>query len=158
MCRLLPEHLPAGWGSRAARAGRSSDRALSFVDLDLAGVYGAADDRLNQFYVPVLKEAVAYDRVTGYFRSSALVAAAAGLTHFIRAGARMRVVAGAELSDDDVLALTDGEPLSEVLTRRLLSDPLAGVDLISDHRLEVLAYMAREGLLEIRIGVPTTQM
>jgi hypothetical protein len=129
---------------------------LSFVDLDLAGVYGAADDRLNQFYVPVLKEAVAYDRVTGYFRSSALVAAAAGLTHFIRAGARMRVVAGAELSDDDVLALTDGEPLSEVLTRRLLSDPLAGVDVISDHRLEVLAYMAREGLLEIRIGVPTT--
>ena len=129
---------------------------MSFPDLALAGVYGAADDRLNKFYIPVLKEAVSYDRVTGYFRSSALVAAAPGLTHFIRAGAHMRLVAGAELSEEDVLALTEGEPLSDVLTRRLLTDPIAGIDVVGDHRLEVLAYMVREGMIEIRIGVPTT--
>lgn len=129
---------------------------MSFRDLKIAGVYGAADDRLNQFYIPVLKEAVSYDRVTGYFRSSALVAAAPGLTHFIRAGAKMRLIAGAELSEEDVLALTEGEPLTEVLERRLLASPIEGIDVISDHRLQVLAYMAKQGMLDIKIGVPTT--
>ena len=41
---------------------------MSFQDLGLHWFYSASDDALGSFYVPVLKEAIAYDRVTGYYR------------------------------------------------------------------------------------------
>jgi hypothetical protein len=131
---------------------------VSFRDLDIKSSYSAVEDRLNGFYIPVLKEAVSYDRVTGYFRSSSLQAMAAGLTHFIGRRGTMRLIAGAELEEQDYAALTEGEPLADVLARRLLEDPLAGVDIVSDHRLEVLAWLLREGRLHIKIGVPVDHL
>jgi SNF2-related domain/Helicase conserved C-terminal domain len=131
---------------------------MSFQDLHLAGFYSAADDRLNRFYVPVLREAIVYDRMTGYFRSSSLVVAAAGLSRFIANGGTMRLIAGAELTEEDERALNGGEPLCDVLARRLLADPLAGIDVVSDHRLEVLAYLVKHERLKVRIGVPTDHL
>jgi hypothetical protein len=131
---------------------------VSFRDLQLAGFYSAAEDRLNRFYVPVLGEAVAYDRMTGYFRSSSLVTAAAGLSRFIANGGTMRLIAGAELTEEDERALNGGEPLSNVLARRLLADPLVGIDIVSDHRLEVLAYLVKHERLKVRVGVPTDHL
>ncbi len=131
---------------------------MSFQDLHLAGFYSAADDRLNRFYVPVLREAVAYDRMTGYFRSSSLVVAAAGVGHFIASGGTMRLIAGAELTEEDERALSGGEPLCDVLARNLLADPLVGIDIVSDHRLEVLAYLVKHERLKVRIGVPTDHL
>lgn len=130
---------------------------MSFRDLHLSGFYTAEDDRLNGFYIPVLKESITYDRLTGYFKSSSLVVAAAGLAYFIGSGGKIRLIAGADLADEDVRALTEGEPLPDVVARRLTSDPLAGVDIVSDRRLEVLAYLAKNGQLEIKIGVPVNR-
>jgi superfamily II DNA or RNA helicase len=127
---------------------------LSFRDLNLSGFYTAGDDRLTGFYIPVLKEAVAYDRLTGYFKSTSLVVAAAGLSYFIGAGSRMRLIVGADLTEEDVRAMTEGEPLPDVIARRLSANPVEGIDIVSDRRLEVLAYMAKTGQLEIKVGVP----
>ena len=66
----------------------------------------------------------------------------------------MRIIAGAELDEHDIKAIEKGEPLSAVLARRMLLDPLEGADIVAKRRLETLAYLAREGRLEIRIGVP----
>jgi hypothetical protein len=128
---------------------------MSFRELSLKSFYSAADDRLAGFYVPVLKEARRYDRVTGYYRSSSLVVAAAGISRFVARGGRMRIVAGAELDEADLRALREGEPLTDVLVRRLLADPLEGADIVAKRRLETLAYLAQCGRLQIRIGVPT---
>ncbi|MHB8322844.1 MAG: SNF2-related protein [Candidatus Dormibacteria bacterium] len=131
---------------------------MSFRDLGLRGSYSDTDDRLNGFFVPVLTEAVAYDRVTGYFRSSALCSVARGLSHLIANGGTMRLIAGADLSDADIQAIEKGAPLDEVLARTLLSDPLEGATVIEQHRLETLAWLVRESRLEIRIGVPTDHL
>jgi len=52
---------------------------VSFRDQAIASLYTPADNRLEGFYIPALKQAVRYDRVTGYYRSSSLVVAAAGV-------------------------------------------------------------------------------
>src|ERR1700688_2276019 len=114
---------------------------MSFRDLALRGNYSATDDRLNRFYVPLLRQAVRYDRVTGYFRSSTLKHAAAGLSRFIAHGGMMRLIAGVELAEDDLHARLEGEPLDSVLARRLLADPLEGEDIIAAHRLATLAWL-----------------
>lgn len=128
---------------------------MTFRDLDLRGSYSNRDDRLTGFFVPVLSESIAYDRVTGYFSSGSLISVARGLSRMLARGGRMRLIAGAELQEDDLRAIEEGRSLDGVLTERLLADPLAGAGVIEDHRLETLAWLVRERLLEIKIGVPT---
>jgi len=70
----------------------------------------------------------------------------------------MRLIAGADLSDDDVRAIEEGEPLEEALVRVLLEDPFEAVTIIDEHRLETLAWLVRESRLEIKIGVPTDHL
>jgi hypothetical protein len=73
-------------------------------------------------------------------------------------GGTMRLIAGAEMSDDDVRAIEEGEPLEDVLVRALLQDPLEASNIIDEHRLETLAWLIKEELLEIKIGVPTDHL
>jgi hypothetical protein len=131
---------------------------VSFQDLEIRSSYTASEDRVNDFFVPVLSQAVSYDRATGYFRSSSLASVARGLARFVGHGGKMRLIAGAELADLDIRALEEGEPLSDVVARRLLADPVEGADIIAERRLETLAWLVKEGRLEIRIGVPTDHL
>lgn len=126
-----------------------------FRDLSLRPAYYPQDRPLDSFYVPVLSAAVAYDRVAGYFRSTALAAAASGLGRFIAGGGQMRMIVGAELTEEDVRAATEGENLAERVARRLEDSPLEAADAIAEQRLAVLAWLVREGRLEIKVGVPT---
>ncbi len=131
--------------------------AVTFSDLSLKASYTSADDRVNGFFVPLLSEAVTYDRVSGYFRSSSLVSVSRGLAKFLEnEDARMRLVVGADFSEQDLRAIEKGADLADRLIRqwennseRFLSD-----DVISRQRLEVLAWLLGEGRIEIRVGVP----
>lgn len=115
--------------------------------------YGPEDDRLSGFFVPALARSVRYDRATGYFSSRALVSVARGLVGFLRNGGQMRLLAGAQLSDEDVAAMDGGRALEDVLVRQLLQDPVEGASLVARRRFEVLAWMVREGRLDVKIAV-----
>ena len=135
-----------------------SDLPERFRELRLQATYQPHEDRLGRFYIPTLRLATSYDRLVGYWRSSSLAVAAAGLTHFLHNarehGGRMRIIAGAELTDQDIEAIAKGESLDQVVAARLLDDPDAAEDVVVEQRLRLLAWMVREGFLEIKIGVP----
>jgi len=135
-----------------------NDPPTRFRELRLQATYQPHEDRLGRFYIPTLRLATSYDRLVGYWRSSSLVVAAAGLTHFLHNaqehGGRMRIIAGAELTEQDITAIEDGEPLETIVAARLLADPDTAEDVITQQRLRLLAWMVREGFLEIKIGVP----
>jgi len=120
--------------------------------------YGPEDDRLRQFYIPALSRSVLYERSAGFFSSWALAMAAAGVAHLVRANGRMRLLVGAELSEEDVEAIETGEEaFGSVLEERLLE---ALEQLVADptdlarRRLEVLAWMVAAGRLDIRVVLP----
>ena len=77
---------------------------------------GQAGQLVNEFYVPVLKETVRYNRQAGYFDSASLVQIAEGVAAFIRnirarpepPEAPMRVVTGATWSPEDAAAYEKG--------------------------------------------------
>lgn len=58
--------------------------------------YGPSDDRLNGFYIPALSSSVRYDRSAGFFTSTALAVAAAGVARLVANGGTMRLLVGAE--------------------------------------------------------------
>src|SRR2546425_2680373 len=81
---------------------------------------GPADDRLKQFFIPALAASVRYDRAAGYFSSSMLAVAAAGVVRLIANRGKMRLLCGADLSEDDVEAVRQGhERLADVVARRM---------------------------------------
>ena len=119
--------------------------------------YGPSDDRLHEFYIPALRASVRYDRMTGFFTSSALAVAAAGIAHLIAGGGRMRLLVGAQLRSEDVEAIREGHDLREIVAARLgtaLPDPETLADQLMRDRLAALAWMVATGTLEIRVVLP----
>lgn len=108
---------------------------------------------LPAFYVPVLSRALRYDRTCGYFRASSLAVAAQGVARFLAHGGTMRLLCGVELLEEDANALLGDAPLTAAVEDRLRAS-LATSDDIEQHRLGVLAWLVREGRLQIQLAVP----
>lgn len=121
-------------------------------ELDLKLGYDSADAALRDFYVPVLSRSTTYDRSVGYFRASALVTAARGLSRFVAAGGQMRMLIGAQLGESERDALRGAIEIPQELSERLRSE-LIPQDEFAQRRLEVLGWLAKEGRLSIRVAV-----
>lgn len=133
---------------------------LSFKDIAWQPSYrtsarnrdGRLTDILNDFYIPVLQRAVEYDRVAGYFRSSSLAIASQGFSAFTGREGRMRLVVGADLELEDVVAILEGN------NRRLverLSQRLEGSDQWPENEsrgVQLLAWMVAKGYLDVQVA------
>jgi len=122
---------------------------------------GPDPELLEQLYVPALAEAIRYDRCCAYFSSSVLAAAARGFGRLIERLISMgqkapkpavRLVVNEELPAEDVRALTETGDLTtlEALLTKRFKNPR---DLLQKRRLAMLGWLAKEGYLEVRVGV-----
>lgn len=107
---------------------------------------------LHDFYIPVLKLSVKYDRVVGYFRSSSLAVASQGFSAFSTACGKMRMIVGADLDPHDVDAILQGDlkRLEEHLNREL-----EGLETWPENvrqGVELLSWMVSRGCLEVRVA------
>ncbi len=125
----------------------------SLRELDLKPGYDSGDDALTSFYVPALERAVDYRRSAGYFRSSSLAVAARGLNRFIAGGGRMKLLVGTDLTREDCDAIAGGNAVPESLAARLADGLVPEADL-DRHRLEVLAWLAQQRRLFVRVAYP----
>jgi hypothetical protein len=129
--------------------------ASDFMQVPLQVSYSTGEQPLTGFYVPLLARAKEYKRLVGYFSARVLARAAAGFAPFVARRAKMQLVVGAQLSDEDVDAVLHGQPLDEIVAQRLCLEPLTeGVGIVQQEHLRLFAWMLREGLLELRVGVP----
>jgi superfamily II DNA or RNA helicase len=135
----------------AIHADDSEVRGLQGLGLEIG--YDSGDQALREFYVPALSRAVAYDRSVGFFRASAISAAARGVSRFVARGGRMRLLIGAQLNETDLPALVGATEIPESLAARLAYE-LVAPDEIAARRFEVLAWLVREGRLEVKVAVP----
>lgn len=111
-------------------------------------------DIAKEFLVPVLSEAVTYDRAVGFFSSSALAEVAKGIGRIAQRGGRIRLIASPNLSDEDIKAIESGYERREQIRKRLLNG-LADIDMLSiadKNRPNMLADLIASGLLDIRIA------
>jgi superfamily II DNA or RNA helicase len=124
------------------------------TECDFLIAYGPADDRLGHFYIPALSCSVRYDRLAGFFTSSALAVAAAGVARLIENEGTMRLLVGAQLEEADVEAIRRGHDLRESLAGKLLNKLADPEDELMRRRLEALAWMVATKTLEIRVVLP----
>ena len=74
-------------------------------------------DLVRLFYVPALRSATRYDRLTGYFSARALALAARGVEGLIVNNGRMRLIVGCTLGEEEVAAIERGESLRDAVER-----------------------------------------
>ena len=124
------------------------------TDFSFQIYYSSSDNPLKDFYIPALSASIQYDRSAGFFSSTSLAVAAAGVARLIHNGGRMRLLVGADLNEQDVEAIRQGCELRECLTEKLLERFPDPQDALLKRRLEILAWMAATGTLEIRVVLP----
>lgn len=128
---------------------------MSFKSLDIKPSYESGiGDIVQDFYEPVLTEAVLYDRISGFFTSTSLAVAARGMCNFIKNGGIMRLITSPILSSDDIRVIEQLiEKKGEIKSKELGLDLSSLEDLfISDH-VKAFGWLLEHGKIDIRLAI-----
>lgn len=118
----------------------------------------AEHDIADMFYLPCMRNASHYDRISGYFGSTIYIIAWDALREFIEHNGKMRLICSPYVSDEDAAALANGYSakndalLAESLAKEvqaLFNDPFLSAP------AKLLAYMISQGIIDVKIAVPT---
>jgi len=125
------------------------------INIDIAYSYETGhDDPVNEFYVPLLAEAVNYDRIAGFFTSASLAIAARGLAGLIRNNGTMRIIACPRLDEKDAAVIKSVvEHPDEYISKQLLKDLEHIEDDFQHDHLRALGWMLANGYLEMKIAL-----
>ena len=109
---------------------------------------------------PCLSVSSAYERGVGYFTSTWLRHVAYGLADFASNGGRMRLITSHKLAPEDCAALQEGEDARDnpVLVNALREEIEELSQFALERPVQMLAWMVADGLLEVRIAIPTGKL
>jgi superfamily II DNA or RNA helicase len=92
-------------------------------------------------------------RAVGFFSSTVLSEIADGIVALIRNGGKIQLVASPYLSDDDIAAIKKGYELRDAIIRQaLLRELREAKDTFEEKRLNLLANLIADGILDIKIA------
>ena len=91
-----------------------------FNDLDIEQYYTTNDDVVNSFFVPLLNEAVLYNRTSAYFSMDSLAAYARGLEQLVLNNGHCRLIISYQISERDFEAIHKGYSLRNEITEEML--------------------------------------
>ena len=128
---------------------------MSLLDIQIDSEYRTLScDMANDFYIPMLGEAIFYKRAVGFFSSSALAAISAGIYELYENGGKIQLIASPRLSLEDIEAINDGYQKREEIIKGALKRELEDcTDFCQQNRLNLLATLIAKGILDIRIAV-----
>jgi len=133
---------------------------MSLLEVKLKNEYRSLKDNVIQnFYLPVLQEAAVYQRAVGFFSSSSLVEISKGIAAMANNGGHIQIVASPYLSDEDIQAIQEGYAAREAVMEKALLRQITDeeLDYFSKERLNLLAWLIAEGILDIRIAYTKDQ-
>ena len=132
---------------------------MSLRDHEIKNEYRSLVHNVVQdFYVPLLREAVSYKRAVGFFSSSALAELTNGITGLIRNNGKISLIASPYLSEEDLTAIREGyREREEVIEACLLKTLKKPVNLYEEERLNLLSNLIATEVLDIKIAFLETE-
>lgn len=126
---------------------------MSLKDVELKKEYRSLlDNVVNDFYIPVLRNSVLYQRAVVFFSSSALIAISKGVEGLISNGGRIQIIASPKLSQEDIDEISKGYEVRKVLERALLRGIAINNSEEDTSRLSYIASLIANGVLDIKIA------
>lgn len=124
-----------------------------FRQLALRPSYYTTDgDTVKAFYIPVLSNAVKYDRVSGYFSSKALAAYAKGISGLTKNGGRFRLIISQDISEEDFELIKKGYALRSDLKDDFLKQLEESLTREEEVNFFNLAHLISKGIVDVKIG------
>ena len=127
---------------------------MSFKDLNLKFKYRSNTDSIyKDFYIPVLKESIKYDRAVGYFTSDSLKLLSVGMEVFLKNNGKIRFVVNPYLTEEDIKAIERGEKAKhDIIEKSLLEQVSLLENDIEENTLEVLSLLIANDVLQIKVA------
>ena len=125
-----------------------------FKQIPLKPVYYARENNiLKEFYIPVMKDSIVYDRASAYFSAKALCDCAEGIEYVALNKGQIRIILSEDIEEDDFKKIKLGYNLKAKLNQGLISK----LELIekTEDNIRIysnLAYLIAEGLVDIKIA------
>ena len=121
------------------------------------------DDILNDFYKPALERTVLYQRLAGYFSSTAFVLVLKEIIDFIKRDSRMQLVTSLNLSQQDIDTIEQSVENREKILSQNLLEKLQDNDKITKKSVAIFGYMLSNIIhgkpqLEMKIAIPQTNL
>lgn len=108
---------------------------------------------VKSFYIPILKEAVCYQRAVGFFSSSSLVQLLEGIDCLVKRNGKIQLIASPKLSEEDIEAISKGYKDRVGVIQKILS---LEFDELLENRdkksLAILSKLIELEILDIRIA------
>lgn len=124
-----------------------------FPNLRLASVYFShAENIAENFFIPVLKHAVSYDRISAYFSAKALALYAEGLEFFGKEGHTFRLIISKDIKEEDFLEIKKGYEIKASITEEILESLRQNLSLQEEKNISNLAYLISLGIVDIKIA------
>ena len=129
---------------------------MPFRDLNLKPGYDSGTDNLvEDFYIPLLKESVVYDRIAGFFTSSSLAIAAEGIAGLIKNNGKMRLLVCPKLSEEDAemiksCTLEPQKIIEQCMLKEISTSNLE--DSFANDHVDALGWLLCNGLLEMKVA------
>lgn len=124
-------------------------RTVDIVEKYDSGIQNVVED----FYLPVLKESINYDRIAGFFTSTSLLVSFRGLESLVKNKGKVRLIVSPRLSDDDIEIMNSYEDDIEKYIEMNFEDELQKVENGIASPIEALAWLLANDYMEIRIAL-----
>ena len=123
-------------------------------DLDFQVSYNYdRDNILEDFYIPTLKESTYYRRATGDFGPKSLARAVLGFSKFFFDNGKMDLICNVRVNEEEFMKVLENLEEHEIpkeIEKKILKSFDDFVDEVINNHIEVLAWLLKEGRLEIR--------
>lgn len=131
------------------------DEPESFQNLGIDDVYsGSGREILVDFLLPLLDNAVSYDRITSFYTLDSLIAISSGVERLYIRGGKMRLILGIHSIPPELIEASAPEEAIRREVERIGREIEEGILKLSDalhrKRLATLAWMIEDGLLEVK--------
>lgn len=137
------------------------DSETPFTKLEFPRVIDtSSSDFIVDFYEPLLSRATKYRRGVGYFTANWVRSASRGIADLAENGGTAQWIVSPILEEDDWEALKRGtRAKSDEVLRDSLSETITDLRYDLEYKTRnAVAWMVTDGLLEIRLAVPTREL
>ena len=107
----------------------------------------------KDFYNTVLPLTKIYCRAVGFFSSTCFLEISYGIIGLLKNNGKMLLITSPRLQDDDIKAIENGYAKKEIFLKAFMREMLIPKDITEKNRLNVLANLVENEILEIKIAV-----
>ncbi len=128
---------------------------MGFRNLDLKLAYNSNfEDVVSEFFVPILKEASLYQRVSAYYSSKSIKVMAEGLASMISNSGKIQLIASYLINEKDFEAVKRAKIDPNVILNKIFIDNKTELEkLMIEDNVAALAYLIANGRLEIKFAL-----